>query len=241
MSRRNAILWGVGLTVIGMLTWIGSLKTTAPIRYVRIEGQVRHVTGDALKQALTPLLAGGYWKLDVDDAVTAVEKLAWVEKVQVMRIWPDVIRLKIQEQVPYVRWGKTELLNRRGEKFVPTTIEEYTDLPMLRGPEGYEKRLFSAYREMIRSLGALSFRILGIEVDARRSWQLAMTSAGGSQSAPATRTMVVLGRQQPQAAFGKVVRLLARLTPEQRQNVKRLDARYEHGFAVRWREQDKQS
>lgn len=225
----------VGLTgTIVLLSWAFSFRPQVPIRYVRLEGQLQHLRPDELEKVLKPLLEDGYWGLDLYRLVAAVKQLPWVDEVRIERLWPDAIRVWVREQVPHLRWGKTDLLNPRGEKFAPGAIGDYADLPRLDGPAGHEKQLFDAYREMAEVLKALQLKILSLEVDARRSWQLTLTSRNGSQTA--SDMVVVLGRKQPQSVFARVARFLARLTSDQRQRIQRLDARYEHGFAVRWHE-----
>ncbi|MFN3918788.1 MAG: cell division protein FtsQ/DivIB [Methylohalobius sp.] len=209
-----------------------------PIRHVRLEGQLQHLSPGEVEKVLRPLLEEGYWGLDLSALGAAVKQLPWVDEVRIERIWPDVLKVWIKEQIPYVRWGEKDLLNPRGEKFTPPAIEEFLDLPRLDGPEGHEKQLFAAYCEMAKALGALQFKILRLEEDARRSWQLTLESAAqpGTQGPSHSFGMVVvLGRKQPQDAFARAVRFLARLSADQRQRIQRLDARYEHGLAVRWR------
>lgn len=224
----------VGLTgMIVLLSWASSFRLQVPIRYVRLEGQLQHLRPDELEKVLKPLLEDGYWGADLPRLAAAVKQLPWVDEVQIERIWPDVLKVWIREQVPYLRWGKTDLLNPRGEKFAPETIREFADLPQLEGPEGHEKQLFEAYRDMTEALEALQLKILRLEVDARRSWQLTL----GSAAQPGASGMVIiLGRKQPESVFARVARFLARLALDQRQRIQRLDARYEHGFAVHWRE-----
>lgn len=229
-----------GLTaMIALLSWIlykGAAHwawVQTPIRHVRLEGRLQHLSPGEVEKVLRPLLEEGYWGLDLSALVAAVKQLPWVDEVRIERIWPDVLRVWIKEQIPYVRWGEKDLLNPRGEKFTPPAIEEFADLPRLDGPEGHEKPLFSAYCEMAKALEALQFKILRLEEDARRSWQLTLESTA---QPGASGMVIVLGRKQPQDVFARAVRFLAHLTAEQRQRIQRLDARYEHGLAVRWRE-----
>lgn len=229
----------VGLTaMIALMGWTLSKSAArwawvqTPIRHVRLEGQLQHLSPGEVERVLRPLLEEGYWGLDLSALVAAVKQLPWVDEVQIERIWPDVLKVWIKEQIPYVRWGEKDLLNAQGEKFTPAAIEEFAGLPRLDGPEGHEKQLFAAYCEMAEAFGALQFKILRLEEDARRSWQLTLASPA---QPGALGMVIVLGRKQPQEAFARAVRFLARLSADQRQQIQRLDARYEHGLAVAWR------
>ncbi len=209
-----------------------------PIRYVRLQGQLDHLNPTEVEQVLKPLLKDGCWGWDLSPLQAAVKQLAWVDEAWIKRVWPDVIEVGIKEQVPYVRWGAKDLLNAKGERFTPTGIAEFSDLPWLDGPEGHEKQLFSAYREMAEALARLQLKLIKLEVDARRSWQLTLGYAFSTprESGEKRAMVIVLGRTQPKEVFAKVVGFLTLLPAEQRQRIHKLDARYEHGFAVQWHE-----
>jgi len=220
------LLWGLGIaSVMLMATGIWYLEAQLdPIRFVRVEGDVQHLHLSEVEQALRPVLQG-YWSLDLDQAADAVRQIPWVDDLIVRRIWPDVLELEIHEQVPQVRWGAQALLNRRGEKFLPGSLKGYRDLPQLKGPENYRQRLFRAYHRMAEALAPLEMRITGVEVDSRRSWQVRLEGEMAIQ----------LGRVAPEATFLRLARALVRLGKKKCRQIERLDGRYEHGFAIRWR------
>ncbi|GAB6067077.1 hypothetical protein JCM13664_03950 [Methylothermus subterraneus] len=215
----------VGLIL--MIALVAFLYRGTPVRYVRLEGQFRHLDPADLEQALKPLLADGYLGWNLAPLVKAAKQFPWVDDVRMERVFPDVLVVQVEEQVAYARWGERDLLNAKGERFTPAPdqLAEFAALPLLCGPEGHEGQLFSAYRKMSEALLPLQLKIRTLEVNARRSWQLTLDSG----------MVIVLGRIQPEEVFFRVVEFLARLTPAQRQRIERLDARYEHGFAVRWR------
>ncbi len=221
----------VGLAgMVLLLSWVMH-RGQAPIRYVRLEGQLQHLRPVELEKAIKPLLKDGYFGLDFSQIAAAVKQLPWVDEVQIERIWPDVLKVSIREQTPYVRWGRNDLLNPKGERFTPETIADFVELPQLDGPEGQEQKLCEAYRAMTEAVKTLQLKILRLEVDARRSWQLTLEST----VQPRVGMVIILGRQQPQEVFARAAKFLARLPQDQRQQIQRLDARYEHGFAVQWR------
>lgn len=228
MSGRKAALWGVALASV-ILMAVGMWRVEArwhPIRYVRIQGEVEHLTLEELRKVLQPVL-GGYWAVDLERAAAAVETLAWVDRVVIQRIWPDVLVLNVREQVPLVRWGEGALLNRRGEMFVPRSLAGYQDLALLRGPDNYQQRMFRDYVRWQKMLAPLAMRIERLEVDSRRSWRLQME--GGM--------IIRLGRPAPEATFERLIRALNRLGVDRCQQIQWLDGRYEHGFAIRWRKE----
>ncbi len=47
---------------------------------------------------------GNFFSLDIDALRLAIEKLAWIEKVSVRKVWSDSIHLNIVEKKPMARW-----------------------------------------------------------------------------------------------------------------------------------------
>ncbi len=218
--------WVAGTASLVWLAW--SAMQTMPIRYVRIEGELHHLRLPEIRKVLVPLLAN-YWGVDLELVTQAVQALPWVDRVRVERHWPDTLVLRIWEQTPYLRWGKKALMNPRGDRFVPPEIKEYDRLPLLSGPEGYQTRLFQAYEQMMAELKPLGLRILRLEVDQRRSWRVVLSDG----------LEMVLGRKAPLMAFQTVAGSLQQLGEGRLQKVRRLDARYEHGFSVLWKASDR--
>ncbi len=222
MSRVKILLGGLALIIV---TVAGAQRMlSAPIERIRVHGGPRHLRLAELRRVVTPLL-DDYWLLDLSAVAAAVRRLPWVDRVRVERLWPDVLRLEIREQRPVLRWGKKAFLNERGERFTPGEVVTDSRLPLLTGPEGYEKRLFHAYRRMNAALRPLGWHIEHLEVDERRSWRLHLNDG----------VRIVLGRSEPEKTFVRVVAALRRLEKGRRAEIEYLDARYEHGFAIRWR------
>jgi len=209
----------IGMVVEG----IGKMDARPP--QVRVVGPLRHVRLASLEEAVAPQLHG-YWETDLAAVAAAVRRLPWVAAVRVERIWPRTFQLDLREQRPVVRWGEDSLLNARGERFTPPDVGEYAALPRLDGPDGHEARLLTAYRRMGEALAPLGWHIARLTVDSRRSWRLE-TREG---------VILVLGRVHPQAAFARVVQALGRLDATVRRRIEYVDARYEHGFALRLRQ-----
>lgn len=211
--------------MIIVVAGIWQMKSRAPIRYVRIEGKLGHLRLDEVRRVLRPF-PRDYWSLDLGEVSAAVRRLPWVEEVHARRVWPDVLVLGIREQMPYLRWGEKALLNRSGEKFAPRDVSPYGDLPQLTGPAGYEGRLFAAYQRIRAVLLPLGLKPVRLQVDGRRSWRLSLDPP----------MEIVLGRAGPEDNFSRVARALVRLGAERCRRIGYLDARYEHGFAIRWRD-----
>src|SRR5690625_150160 len=112
----------LALFLIGVVIWGGerlSDPQTLPLRKVNIEGQFTHITKQKLSEAVAPYVTGGFFTIDLEAIQTAAEELPWVARTEVRRVWPDSLQIRVEEQAPLARWGKSSLVSMRGEVFSP--------------------------------------------------------------------------------------------------------------------------
>lgn len=192
-----------------------------PLNVVEVKGECRHLDRQVLQQAVLAHSDGGFFSLDVDAVRAAVEQLPWVYRVKARRVWPDTLRLSVEEQQPVAHWGDDGLLNRYGEVFLPGNSEGLGLLPAMSGPQGLERRVFEIYQQASRMLAPLQMRVTGVLMDERRA--LAIEVDGGLQLA--------LGRSDTWLRLQRFVRAWPGIA-ELQARPERIDLRYSNGFSV---------
>lgn len=230
MSRKLYLvvlmLFAAAVPVLSAILWeLSHNKAILPIEYVRIEGRFQYLARAPLQRALAPLVDANFLTVDVDAVRAAARDLPWVERVQVERVWPDTLVLRLKEQIPYARWRGESLLSQRGEKFAPQNIAAFAALPNIQGPEGQEGDLLEKLKAMSALLARQDLRITALVVNERRAWSVKL--AGGME--------IVMGRYEPMAAFERFLDSLPVFGKERIQAMQRVDLRYPNGFAVSWK------
>ncbi|RLA21505.1 MAG: hypothetical protein DRQ61_01435 [Gammaproteobacteria bacterium] len=221
--------------VIGMIVFAG-LVTLAivelgkeellPIKFVRVEGDLRYIDRGEIKTEIEPLLKRSFLALDMEAVSQAVESLPWVDSARIARLWPDTLEINLVEQVPYLKWGKSSYLNRRGERFASAGRTVAKALPELFGKAGQEKVLLAQFEKISDALMKQEMKIKTFRVTDRQAWQIELEN----------ETEILLGRDQPALAFDRLIRSVSLLGSERLQRIVRIDMRYPNGFAVRWKE-----
>ncbi|MGR9072231.1 MAG: cell division protein FtsQ/DivIB [Gammaproteobacteria bacterium] len=210
-----------------------------PVRYVRVGGVFQYIEKDEIKKALLPVVSTGFISADIQEIRDSVESMAWVDRAEVKRIWPDTLDIRIYEQRPAARWGSDALLNERGERFNPARLEGFEELPLIWGPEGKQKSLFKLAKQMNRELGAQDFLLAELNVSERRSWRITLGNGMAMQ----------LGRKEPLTRFQRFLRVAPVLGKGKVEKIEKMDMRYPNGFTVtwkpgeepEWKDEDKQS
>ena len=222
-------LLGGGLALVALvaaaMVWLLNPQHL-PLRTVRVQGQLAHVTPADIRAAVAPYAKQGFLNVDTVAVRNALEKVPWIYSAQVTRSWPDALLVTIQEQQVLARWGAGGLVNVEGEVFLPQQPFAAPALPLLQGPSGTSAMLATQYAELQRVLAPLALKIAQVTVDERRSWSL--TLADGVR--------LMLGRSDHAARMTRFVLAYPQVLAPRIATVARVDLRYTNGFAVQWRD-----
>jgi cell division protein FtsQ len=196
-----------------------------PIHYVKIEGSFQYTSKERLQQLLNPLMKRGYYQADMEAVQHAIKTLSMVDKVDVKRVWPDAVYIKITEHKPIVRWGNNALLNKQGEILIPENIEDFKNLPLITGPEGQEKKLLEIMKGIYIVLKDKSMQLAEFHVNDRRAWRIKLASGLEMQ----------LGRKAPLENMQRFLKTMDLIGKEQVDMMVNVDTRYPNGYAVTWK------
>ena len=195
-----------------------------PVREVTVRGALAHTPQEEIERAGQGAVAGNFFGVDLAGVRAAFERLPWVRRVDVRRVWPDRLEVTLEEHVALARWDGGGAVNTFGERFA---AQPDAKLPLFAAPEGSEAEVTRRYRLFAERLASLGLRIDRVLLSPRFAWQLSL--ANGLQ--------LVLGRD---AADDPVETRLARFVAAYPATVDRIsgrheyvDLRYSNGFALR--------
>ncbi|MDW8469327.1 MAG: cell division protein FtsQ/DivIB [Burkholderiales bacterium] len=205
------------------------------LRELRVAAPLAHTTRAEIEQAVAGF-GGNFFAADLAGLRARLERLPWVRRVEVRRVWPDRIEARLEEHVAAARWGEAALVSVRGELFRGRLeAEQAARLPMLAGPPGSEAEVLRRalrFAEILAPLGEAPERVI---LNERRAWQL--RTSGGLQ--------LELGRDRGEPVERRLERFVAaypatlgRLARAEARELRIVDLRYPNGFALRvpqWR------
>jgi cell division protein FtsQ len=197
---------------------------TFPVRSVSFEGQFKHVDQQQLAKAMTPVVSGNFYLLDLDAIKRRAESVPWVHQASVRRLWPDGVHIRFTEQVLAARWGGSAWVNSTGEVVDLQGREGMEGLPLFQGPEGTQAELLQQYTRLNEILASAGLRIVMLTLTARRTWLVGLDNS----------ITLVLGREAPEEKVARFARLYPGTLAAQSARIKQVDLRYTNGFAVQW-------
>jgi cell division protein FtsQ len=220
----------VGSGLVGAAAVLGVALTLAlalnrPVRAVEVAGSFQRVQALDVERVVRAELTGGFVTANLAELQASIEALPWVDHARVQRRWPDGLRVEVTEQVAAARWGRTGLLNTRGELFVREARHIPQELPALDGPEGSERQVADLYFQVYPRLLESGLRVTSLRLDARGAWELDL----------ATGATVRFGRRQLQERVERFVRVGAPVVAGRPSEIAFVDMRYSNGFSVGWR------
>jgi len=220
MSARVSLFAGMlaGLALlagcVAALYWL-LMPERFPISRVEITGTLKNITRSEIEAAL-PRTAGNFFALDLAEVRAGVERLAWVRRVAVRRVWPAGLELSVEEHVALARWGDDALVNTYGERFVAKSKDA---LPAFIAPGGTAAEVTRRYQRFAEIIAPLETRIERVVLTQRHAWQLRLANG----------VHLMLGRDADlaEARLKKFVEAYPKIKSDY------VDLRYSNGFAVR--------
>ena len=218
-----------------------------PVSQVQVFGELKFLDKKVIEAIVNDNIEGGYFTVDLNKIREALVHQPWIKNVSLRRRWPEKLDVVIAEQVPVAFWNHDGYINKDGEVFKPEKIDESLNLLKLSGPEGRQETVWKFMNELYQEMAVLDFEVVYLQLDDRRSWQLAITEnnidATSSQEIPISKTNVIevkLGRFDTEKRLKRFAQILPSLAVEQvsdisdltGKKIKVIDMRYPNGFAV---------
>ncbi len=227
------LLAGAAALLAAAAVWLVRMPSL-PVRQVVFVQELHQVRRMEVEQVLPAALRGNFFSVNLETVRNTLESLPWVRRVEVRRVWPARLEVKVEEHRPAARWddGKSgvhrEMVNTYGEVFAATLGEEkLAQLPMLHGPQGTAPDLLKYYGEFVTAFKAVGHRPVQVLLSPRLAWQLRLDNG----------MVVDIGREQTKASLGVRLHRFIEAYPELvgKRTVRpvNIDLRYPNGFAMR--------
>lgn len=189
-----------------------------PVHDVTVQGSLEHTTRAEIDAALRGRVAGNFFSVDVVEVRDALERLPWVRRAAVRRVWPDRLEATLEEHVALASWGDRSLVNTYGERFSGSSAAK---LPRFSGPPRSEGEVARRYARFNEIVAPLRTQVEEVVLTPRLAWQLRLGNG----------VRLALGRDGDAAEAR-----LERFVQTAAKGVARydyVDLRYPNGFALR--------
>lgn len=223
------INWSLPLVLVCVVLFYAedhlSNPSTLPVNKIQVHGAFVNVDESMLHSAVSNVVAGGYFNVDVERVREVVEQLPWVNEASVRRVWPDTLSVSVVEQKPVAISKKIGLINAKGDVFKPLNNKQSTSLPVFDGDAKLNKMMLSKYYEMTEMLATINRKISYLKIDARHAVELKLDNG----------LKVVLGREDNMHRLKRLMSIYNKVLISRVHDIEVIDLRYTNGMAIGWK------
>ncbi len=194
-----------------------------------VEGRaLERVDPAQLREAGLNQVDGSFFSVDLHDVRRRFESAPWVRRAEVRRVWPNRLRVAIEEHRPLASWRDGRLVNTFGELFEASlpSGEEASPLIAFAGPEGTQRMVAERYAALERELRALDMRPRAVSLSDRQAWSAVLDNG----------ITLLIGREEGVDVMERVARWVAvhpQVQARLNERTEVIDLRYPNGFAIR--------
>lgn len=236
MNAATAALAVVaGLLVLAALVSVLTRQPQFTIRQLTIDGDLQRNNLATVRANALPRLAGGFFMLDLGQARAVFETVPWVRRAVVRRVWPNELRVTLEEHRPAAYWRhedrEDQLVNTQGEVFDANLGDvEDEPLPTLYAPAHATPEQAQLMLSMLHKLQPV-MADMNTEIDTLR-----LTDRGSWTVELDNDAVIELGRGETDELVARAARFVRTLPQVRRQYTAPLsyaDLRYPQGYAVK--------
>ncbi len=201
-------------------------RQSFPLSNVEIKGDIVITTRADVLKSMQEFNKKSFFDIDLQEVTEKLESLKWVEKVEAVRKWPSTLELKITERKPTMRWGESELVDDKGNKFANIDNSIFANLPKLSGPDGYEKQVVDNYYKYIKLFaGYENMKMTKFNLSKSLSWQVFLESG----------VVVKFGRENFLHRLSMLKTAREKNKIPDLNKVEIIDLRAASGFVIKWK------
>jgi len=236
MNAASAIMvWVVLAMVLASVLLLISRQPFFNLKRVELAGDLQRNNVATVRANVVSRLAGGFFSVNLMETREVFESVPWVRKAIARRVWPNELRITLEEHKPAAYWDhddrEDQLVNTFGEVF-DANIGDVEDerLPTLQAPAKATASDAKTMLDMLQKLQPV-LSPLGAEIETLR-----LTDRGSWSVVLDDDARLELGRGTADEVLARTERFVRTLPEFKRQYSAPLqyaDLRYPEGYAVR--------
>lgn len=233
MMRVTAnVLFVVAGLLLGAIVVNRAMRLPAfALQAIHVEGEVARNSVSTIRANAAPRLAGNFFTTDLAAGRRAFESVPWVRQAVVRRVWPNRLRVQLEEHRAVALWtsegSSDRLVNSHGEVFEANLGDVEDDsLPTLSGPEGSSTQMLAMLGRLQPVFARLDAGIEAMALSGRGSWRIELD----------TGAEIELGRGTEEEVLARTERFvgtLTQVTARYQRPLEYADLRHHDGYAVR--------
>ena len=219
-----AIFVGLQHIKVDKLHTMLSQKMERPVNNIVVNGELNYLARPAMQELVIAELNHDFVNIDITAMQLALEENPWIDSASVRRVWPDTLRLDIQEQRPIAKWSNSGFINAKGEIIRTNHVDLLDGLPEFTGREDMSEEIAEWYIKTTELFDRFGLQITGIEIDDKNEWVLNLNNT----------FKLYLGSDHIQKKLDNFQYIYENKLAAEQDIIESVDMRYKNALAVSW-------
>ena len=202
------------------------MEPILPIRSIQLAGTFEHLDQQEIESTLQVYLGQGFFSLNIHQLQEDLHARPWTESVSVRRIWPDRISVTIVEKKPVARWDGGHLLSDKARVYRADT-RGFAQLPQVYAANHQPAWVLSQFYRLKARFNSVNEQMVSLRVDNRGALEVELIND----------LTIKLGRDDIGRKIERLIGVYDSQIRSRRNQIRRLDLRYNNGFAVAWKKE----
>lgn len=199
-----------------------------PVKRISFVGEFRQVSKDALQGEAQRFVGQNFFVTDLDQLEAALNDIDWVASASVSRVWPDTLRVTVDEQRLVARWNDGAWVTNRSS-IVSLPAQENDRLPRWEGPDGTQDLVRARYLQFTEQLAPAGMTASIVRYSERGAWEIVARNAQRDE-----QITIQLGRRDISDRLQRFVHAYQGSLARHPGRLQMVDLRYPNGFALKW-------
>jgi len=211
----------IGVTVVSIMVAVVLLllqTANKPVDQLVLTNKLDHITSDMIQQEIAPWFPEGYIYIDINAIRDQLQKMVMVSQVSVEKVWPNTLNVNIEEERPVAIWNGKSMLSEKGD-ILPLALKDLA-LPKLKGADSESKTVMQHFLLFNRWGKRHQLNLIGLQRSSA-GWKLEYDAG----------LQIWLDSNKAMQGLQKLEHVINQF---QLSHIRRIDMRYEQGFAVDW-------
>lgn len=193
-----------------------------PVRTIRITASLNNLPAEEIQNLLENQINANYFFCRPKQMERVLRQHRWVKQANVLRVWPDSLKIMIIEKLP-IAWWNEKLITAQAEVIQPLSAAKYS-LPHLTGPDNQKGDVLQIYQNVSKILSDYGLSIDSLILRNNQALDLVLTNG----------IQLNLGKQAIETRITRFCRAYSTVFAEKKAQLARVDLRYPRGMAVQW-------
>lgn len=170
------------LVLVTLKILVSALFNVAVIEIEPVEGsELKYISPTSIQTAIDKHLVNNLFTVNLDKMSNDFRKIPWIRQVLIHRVWPNKLRVYVEEYEPLALWNKNYAIDTSGNLFITGSkkIKNVAVSTYLVGQKTAKDSIVQHYIELMYWFLPLEIRPERLNLDHRRAW--AITLFNGSK------------------------------------------------------------